>query len=568
VLAWPRVERLTFRGLLVLALAFAAAPSALADQGHSRLLPLPSVLPPAPLHRQMRWSLASSRPPTAAAFAAGRATIGVTGSIDGRALAAEFGVHAVDWLPGLRLIQVRGAPAALAALARADDARIRYVEPLVAAHIAHVRNDPLSYEIDPATGAPYEWQFHAIGADQALNLAQGDPGLLVGVVDSGIAPVPDLTGKIAETFWDPAFNSSAADRLGHGTFVSSIIASRNDDGFGLAGFCGACRLAVYKADPLTDVQVAEGIQKLTDAHVRVINLSIVLDHPAQDVVDAINYATNAGVLIVAASGNEGSTAVDFPASFVQPPNGTPSSGLAVGASDAQGAVASFSNTGPQLSLLAPGTFNTKCTVGILGAIPTSATGFGDRDSCSVTMTHADGARYAYASGTSFSAPEVAGVAALVWSLKPSLTSTQVAVVLEQTATRPQGAGWNATVGWGVLNANAAVESVSGRSTADSIMLAKLRISRPRKPGSRVEASVEASWGDGTAIRVGATPSCRITVAGSAAPVSSRLDAGLLTCAFTLPRKSVGAQVEGTVSVAAAGAPTAKASFRFAVPRQS
>lgn len=567
MLAWPRMRRLTFRGVLGLALAFATAPAALAGQGHSRLLPLPSVLPPTPLNQQMRWSLASSKPPTAAAFAGGRATIGVRGNIDGRALAAALGVHAVDWLPGLRLVQVQAAPAMLAALARTDDARIRYVEPLVAAHIAHVRNDPLTYEIDPATGAPYEWQFHAIGADQALNLAKGDPSLLVGVVDSGIAPVPDLTGKIAETFWDPAFNSSAVDRLGHGTFVSSIIASRNDDGFGLAGFCGACRLAVYKAEPLTDVQVAEGIQKLTDAHVRVINLSIVLDHPAQDVIDAINYATNAGVLVVAASGNEGSTAVDFPASFVQPPNGTPSSGLAVGASDAKGAAASFSNAGPQLSLIAPGTFNTNCTVGILGAIPANATGFGDSDSCSVTMTHAGGARYAYASGTSFSAPEVAGVAALVWSLKPSLTSTEVAAVLEQTATRPQGAGWNATVGWGVLNAKAAVESVSGKSSADSIVLAKLRISRPRTPGSRVEASVEASWGDGSAIRVGATPSCRITVAGAAAQGSRSLEDGLFTCAFTLPLGSAGAQVEGAISVAAAGAPTANASFRFAVPRQ-
>jgi serine protease len=562
------MRRLTFRGVLVLALAIAAAPPALADPGHSRLLPLPSVLPPAPLHRQMRWSVASSRPPTAAAFAAGRATIGVAGSLDGRALATEFGVRPVDWLPGLRLVQVSGAPAALAALAGDDDPRIRYVEPLVAAHTAHVRNDPLTYELDPATGVPYEWQFHAIGADQALNVAKGDPGLLVGVVDSGVAPVPDLAGKVAETFWDPAFNSSATDRLGHGTFVSSIIASRNDDGFGLAGFCGACRLAVYKAVPLTDVQVAEGIQKLTDAHVRVINLSIVLDHPAQDVIDAINYATNAGVLVVAASGNEGSSAVDFPASIVQPPNGAPSSGLAIGASDAKGARASFSNAGPQLSLVAPGTFNTRCSVGILGAIPARAPAFGDRDSCSVTMTHADGSRYAYASGTSFSAPEVAGVAALVWSLKPSLTSIQVASVLEQTATRPAGSGWTATVGWGVLDANAAVESVSGRSTADSIVLAKLRLSRPRAPGSRVEARVEASWGDGTPIRVGATPSCSITVAGSPLRASATLAAGRLACVFTVPRKAVGAQVAGTISVTAVAVPTAKASFRFAVPPQS
>ncbi len=100
------------------------------------------------------------------------------------------------------------------------------------------------------------------------------------MVDSGVTVVPDLKGKIAETFWDKTIHNSAADVLGHGTFVSSIIAARNDDGFGMAGFCGACRLAVYKAVPVNDVQVAEGIRTLTDAHVRIINLSIVLDSPS------------------------------------------------------------------------------------------------------------------------------------------------------------------------------------------------------------------------------------------------------------------------------------------------
>jgi hypothetical protein len=180
------------------------------------------------------------------------------------------------------------------------------------------------------------------------------------------------------------------------------------------------------------------------------------------------------------------------------------------------------------------------------------------------MTHADGARYAYASGTSFSAPEVAGIAALVWSVKPSLTSAQIASVLEQTATRPQGAGWSPGVGWGVVNAAAAVANVSAKSTADSISLATLRISRPRSPGSTIEATVQAHWGDGMPVRVGATPSCRITDGGAALHAVPTLAAGLVTCAFTLPRGSTGKEVSGTVSVAAPGAATAAASFRFSV----
>ena len=248
--------------------------------------------------------------------------------------------------PGFDSSRWRAVPRRSPASDASGDPRIRYVEPVTLAQPAHVRNDPLTYEIDPRTGAPYEWQFHAVGTDQALNLGRGDPSILVGVLDTGVTAVPDLAGKIAETFWDPAATTSAGDALGHGTFVASIIASRNDDGRGLAGFCGACRLAVYKAPRLTNVQVAEGIRTLTDAHVRVINLSIVLDAPSQAVIDALNYATAAGVLVVAAAGNDGQSAIDFPASYLQPPGGSAGPGLAVGASDRAGSARLVLQPGP------------------------------------------------------------------------------------------------------------------------------------------------------------------------------------------------------------------------------
>jgi len=501
--------------------------------------------------------------PTATAHA----VIGLHRGADGRAVAHSLGLRSVEWLPGMATLEVAGSPARLSRLSPASDPRIRYVEPLETARLAHVRDDPLTYENDPSTGAPWEWQFHAVGADQALSIARGDPSMLVGVADSGVVAVPDLAGKIAQTLWDPDVSKSATDTIGHGTFVSSILAARNDDGFGLAGFCGACRLVVYRAEPLNDLQVAEGIHMLTDAHVRIINLSIVLDRPSQDVIDALRYASAAGVLVVAAAGNDSGTSIDFPASYVQAPGGAASTGLAVGATDAKGARAAFSNTGQQLSLVAPGTFNTGCTVGILGAIPALATDFEESGSCAVTMTQAGGARYAYASGTSFAVPEVAGVAALVWSLKPSLTSAQVAAILEQTATRPSGTGWNPATGWGVLNAKAAVESVSGRTVSDAVVLSKLTVSRPRLPGRHLEARVDARWNDGGAIVVGAFPACRISVHGAPLRAIASLEDGVVRCAFTLPGGSAGAQVSGSVRVTAPGARPAAAGFRFAVRRR-
>jgi serine protease len=131
----------------------------------------------------------------------------------------------------------------------------------------------------------------------------------------------------------------------------------------------------------------------------------------------------------------------------------------VGASDARGRRASFSNYGSRLSLVAPGTYDGKCSSGIVGAIPSIAVSFDTGSGCDATLFDAQGNRYAYANGTSFAAAEVAGIAALVWAARPTLTNVQLARVLEQTATRPTGVGWTRTLGWGIVNARAAVGRV-------------------------------------------------------------------------------------------------------------
>ena len=509
----------------------------------------------------MRWSHAAGAA-TTASFAGGRAVVGLRPGVDPRVL----GLRVVRRLRKLRLAIVAGSPRDLAALASRADPRLRYVQPLRSAVPAHVRNDPLSWQIDSHSGAPYEWAFHAVGADAALSLGKGDPSILVGIVDSGVARVRDLRGKIAETFWDPHSNLSAADVLGHGTFVASSIAAPNDDGFGLAGYCGACRVAVYKAIPLDDVQIAAGIERLTDAHVRIINLSLVEPSVSQDIVDAINYAFARGVLVVAASGNEGQGTVDFPASVLQPPNGAAAGGIAVGASDSSGNRSGFSNWGSGLSLVAPGSYDGRCSLGIIGAIPAIATDFDNRRSCDAAYVDAEGNRYAYASGTSFAAPAVAGIAALVWAAAPNLTNVQVAALLEQTATRPSGIGWLPTVGWGVVDARAAIESAVGRGADDRLLLSKLHIGGIRTPGAPLTATVRATWSDATPVVAGVTPTCRLAVDGKALRTSTAVSSGIVTCAFSLPPRSAGERVTGSVALAAAGTPAVAAGFAFSVGR--
>jgi subtilisin family serine protease len=552
------------RAVVVLAavLPLAAAPAGRAEDGHSALVPLPSVSPPPAPQLPMRWAR-STRLAGRSAFAPGRAVVGLAAGVDPRSL----GLRVVRRLPRLRLAVLAGAPGELAALAARDDRRVRYVEPLRRVAPAHVRNDPLSWRIDPRSSVPYEWAFHVVGADAALGLSKGDPSILVGIVDSGVANVPDLHGKVAETFWDTRTNVSADDVIGHGTFVASVIGSANDDGIGLAGFCGACRLAVYKAIPLNDVQIAAGIQRLTDAHVRIINLSLVEPTASQDIVDAINYALAAGVLVIGASGNESQGTVDFPASVLQSPNGVASGGVAVGASDGAGNRAGFSNWGSQLSLLAPGSFDSRCNLGILGAVPQVATDFDGGQACDAVYVDTAGNHYAYASGTSFAAPIVTGIAALVWAAAPSLTNVEVASVLEQTATRPAGAGWLSTTGWGIVNARAALESVLGRKAADALSLSNLRLAGARTPGTALTATVRAAWSDELPVVAGATPICSVDVGGRAVRTRVSLATGIVSCTFTLPARSAAKHARGSLALAVPALPTATTAFAFDVRRR-
>ncbi len=110
-----------------------------------------------------------------------------------------------------------------------------------------------------------------------------------------------------------------------------MIAANNYGGVGLAGFCGACRLDVFKVTHLYQFAVAMAIRRLVDDHVRIINLSMGADTGSYVLLDAVNYAIANGVLLVASSGNNGSGQVEYPAAWlagnnVLPATGSPSAG--------------------------------------------------------------------------------------------------------------------------------------------------------------------------------------------------------------------------------------------------
>lgn len=473
----------------------------------------------------------------------GTAVVGVVPGASDAAVAARNGVAVASVVRGLDAFVARGGDAALHALA--TDPAVRYVEPVTHLADLHARDDPLTTAIDPGTGAPVEWAFTRVHVDEALNVAQGDPSMLVGIVDTGVADVPDLAGKIANTLWFPDQGTDATDTDGHGTFVASIIAANNDDSFGLAGFCGACRLVVFRDVVSSSVTNAEAIQQLVDAGVKIINFSRGGYGASLVLEDAVNYAVAHGVLFVASAGNDDVPRVTYPAAWVAGADGAAGAGLAVGASDYRNRRASFSNYGPYLSLLAPGTYDSGCMYGIVGALPRVASDFDGGADCAHTFT-ADGARYAYASGTSFAAPEVAGVAALVWAARPDYTAAQVASVLEQTANRGGSASWSSTRGWGILDAAAAVAYATGKPDGDTVSITGISTSHA-VAGRTLTASVEAQWQDDEP--ASGQLHCAARVGSRAiAAFDTTLTAGTGRCSWKLARNAGGRTVTITATV--------------------
>jgi hypothetical protein len=334
-------------------------------------------------------------------------------------------------------------------------------------------------------GLPYEWQYVATRANEVPEpVLRAAAGVKIAVIDTGAdLQHPDLAAKRPET-WDVVRKrADVRDLDGHGTFVSTLAAGSVSNNEGVAGFGGDARLLVLRASGangmFTEVDEAIAIVYAVDHGAKVINLSI--GGIGTSIIEkrAVQYAAERNVLLVAAGGNEYAQGnpIEYPAALLQPPGskGRGGVGLVVAATTMAGKRASFSNTGTHISLAAPGesVFSGIATTSTAHnwpryALPGSAAGL-----------------YGWASGTSFSAPQVSGAAALVWAANPSLTAQQVATILENTAS---GRGlWNPSLGYGVLDVAAAVAAATGQMVRERIQgsaILKLGLWRARAPRVR------------------------------------------------------------------------------------
>lgn len=250
-------------------------------------------------------------------------------------------------------------------------------------------------------------------------------GTTIAILDTGVAA--DATfgqGRLRALDIGLGTTPGTGGEDGHGTAVAALAAGLLSDAAGVAPAANLLSIRVTDASGTSDIfTLAQGIVAAVDAGAKVVNVSLGGYATNATLSAAIGYATERGALIVAAAGNDQAAQLAWPAADARV--------ISVGAIDAAEQQVTFSNSGEQLQLTAPG--------------------YG------VQTAWLNGQR-AYVDGTSAAAPLVAGAIAAVISQNPTLTPQQAAALLVKTASDGGAPGADPAFGNGILNLGWAMNS--------------------------------------------------------------------------------------------------------------
>ncbi len=281
---------------------------------------------------------------------------------------------------------------------------------------------------DPWFGS-WEWYLTKINAPAAWSTTTGDKSIIIAILDTGVDGThPDLQSKMVPGWNIYNNNSDTSDVYQHGTVVAGTAAAASNNSQGVASIAWNCPIMPIRISALdgtaTYSAMANGLIWAADHGARVANISYKAS-TSSTVSSAASYFQSKGGVVTAGAGNEAffEAAADNP--YI----------LTVAATDANDQLTVWSNTGNNIDLTAPGT--------VFSTFP--------------------GGTYNSASGTSVSSPVVAGAAALVLSVNPSLSGSQVQNILKQSADDLGPAGWDVRYGWGRVNVGRAVLMASGTS---------------------------------------------------------------------------------------------------------
>lgn len=308
--------------------------------------------------------------------------------------------------------------------------------------------EPLATPNDPEYAK--QWHYRAINLPTAWDQTKGSSSVRVAVIDTGILPRhPDLSGTVVPGYDFVSETVSAGDGNGrdgdpsdpagnfHGSHVAGTVAAATNNGVGVAGVSWGSRLLpvrVLGPEGGSLADIIDGVLWSVGKNVsgvpsnanpaQVLNLSLGGLFSCSDVPafqEAFDQANAAGAVVVVAAGNDNVDASGFaPASC----NGV----ITVGATTLPGARAYYSNYGAQIDVMAPG-----------GDVNADSDGNGNVDGVLSTIRNSAGnASYAYYEGTS--------VAALLKSVRPSLTGSQIEDLLKRSAAPSRAALVRSAVG--------------------------------------------------------------------------------------------------------------------------
>ncbi len=348
---------------------------------------------------------------------------------------SSSGARVVDRCPSLGILRVEIDPgedisSACGRLGELPEAR--YAEPDWAGEGGLSVND---------TYYSRQWHLERIEAAAAWDITRGSETLVVAVLDTGIdRDHPEFVGRSIQGHDfvngddDPTFDHP------HGLWTTGLLAANADNSFGVAGVNHRSVILPVKVldqdNSGTDWNLVQGLAYAVDNGARVISMSLVNYPESEALKDALRYAREHGVVLVACAGNKGVGNADE-----SWPGASPLC-ITVGATDATDQRASFSGTGQALDVVAPGA----------GVVTVS------RDRTDSTETF---------NGCSAATPIAAGVVSLILSLDPTLTAEEVQLLLEHGADDQIGGsedkpGWDSSYGWGRVNARRSLEIVGNR----------------------------------------------------------------------------------------------------------
>lgn len=295
-----------------------------------------------------------------------------------------------------------------------DSPFVKYAELNRIVHACYTPNDPRW---------DAQWGPQRIHCKEAWDSQQGSSSVKIAIVDTGVDyNHEDIAGNYVSGGYDWVNDDDDPwDDRGHGSHCAGIAAAVMNNNKGIAGVAQVSIMAekvLSSGGSGSASDVAYGIVHAADNGADIISMSLGSSSPSSIIEDACDYAYNdEDVVIVAASGNDYSNQINWPAAY--------ETVIAVGAIDNQDERCSFSNYGEGLELVAPG-------YRIISSIP--------------------GNDYDFYSGTSMACPHVSGVAALAKSTYPSWTNIQIREELKNTAEDLGPDGWDEEFGYGLVDA--------------------------------------------------------------------------------------------------------------------